>query len=736
MRRLRCILLHRLHRLRDDGRQRREDVAGLDDDALRRLGQHAIERAPALVILQQLHLLADVDAARVLGQVQHGRGVPQGDVLLEVLEDHRQVLRRDQLAAAQRRAGHVREVRLEVRDVVLLRERDDGLAHGGRDVLVDGVLLLRLKRRRQQLLVVRDAERLEQPLLDLALVVQLRHRGGACRHGLHLREPLRLAEDGRVADRHHVHGALEVGARGQLLADFTLGVVVVEVHAVEAVQDVERPRHGIVQSAVDRREHGHALLDQCQCRADRRVGVLVGEVVHRRAHDALAGVDHEAQQLEQRRAGRVERDRHGDLAHVIDVDAALDLLDLRRLDVQRLPAARAALQLEHRRHVLDVRAVHQCAQCAGRGSGQAADHVRQADRVCAAPRDERELDEPRQCLAALVLFVPVAVDRQHLAAGLVDGEDVRRIAVALDVGHGVYLEHGAQAVLVVRRVAAALDLVVGHVGTRTLRLHARRRQLDVAVHARLYTFLVVELRQILHVCLALRAVEVGRGERQVHVVDRDEQEVRPVARLVPRQLEVLRAAEWHLRQQLLQLAAERLALHRELPVHHARLALGLLQLLDGDLALDQVLHRTLRGQQFADGARREVDARLGHHRVHDLRRALKLRAAGRVVTEAGAADALLVLLVAFLAGFLVLADQVEEARRQGVQLAVRHVLGEVRVELAVARSILLAHAHDRATVLGVLDIGRIVLVDLDHLAFSHLVFVVNHASVLTGCTGW
>ena len=48
--------------------------------------------------------------------------------------------------------------------------------------------------------------------------------------------------------------------------------------------------------------------------------------------------------------------------------------------------------------------------------------------------------------------------------------------------------------------------------------------------------------------LALRGVEVGRRERQVHVVDRDEQEAGAVARLVPRHLEVLRAAQWHLRQ--------------------------------------------------------------------------------------------------------------------------------------------------------------------------------------------
>ena len=145
---------------------------------------------------------------------------------------------------------------------------------------------------------------------------------------------------------------------------------------------------------MDRGEHGHALLDQGERRADWRVRVLVGEVVHRRADHALACIDHKAEQLEQGRRRRVERDRHGQLADVVHVEATLDLFDLRRLDVQRLAATCAALQLEHRRDVLDVRAVHQCAQRTGRGSAQAADHVRQADWVRAAPWDERELDEP------------------------------------------------------------------------------------------------------------------------------------------------------------------------------------------------------------------------------------------------------------------------------------------------------------------------------------------------------
>ena len=253
--------------------------------------------------------------------------------------------------------------------MVLLREGDDRSAHRGRDVLVHRVLLLRLQRWVEQFLRVRHAQRVKQTLFDLTLVVQLRQRSGALRHGLHLREALRLAEDRGVGHRHDVHRAFEVCAGGQHFADLLLHVRVVQIHRVQAVQDAQRARHCAVQTRVDRGEHGHALLDQRERRADWRVRVLVGEVVHRRADHALACVDHKAEQLEQGRRWRVERDRHGQLADVVHVEAALDLFDLRRLDVQRLAAACAALQLEHRRHVLDVRAVHQCAQRTGRGSG-------------------------------------------------------------------------------------------------------------------------------------------------------------------------------------------------------------------------------------------------------------------------------------------------------------------------------------------------------------------------------
>ena len=171
--------------------------------------------------------------------------------------------------------------------------------------------------------------------------------------------------------------------------------------------------------------------------------------------------------------------------------------------------------------------------------------MRQTDWVRAAPRDERELDEPVHLVAGFVFLVPVAINCKYLACRLVDADDVRRVALALlDFHRDVALVHDAQAVLVVAGGVTPLDAVVGDACYGLLGLHAGWCQIHVAVHSVAHAVLVVQTGNILHVGLALRRVEVGRGVRQEHVVDRHEQERRPVARRVPAELQVLRAAEW------------------------------------------------------------------------------------------------------------------------------------------------------------------------------------------------
>ena len=177
----------------------------------------------------------------------------------------------------------------------------------------------------------------------------------------------------------------------------------------------------------------------------------------------------------------------------------------------------------------------------------------------------------------LVFLIPVSVYRQDLARRLVNADDVGRgaVRVVLDVNVGVNLEDRPKAVLVVRGLAAPLNLVVGHVHDGTLRLHARCAHVDLAIHARPNAGVEVQSREVLHMSAALGAVEIGGGEGQQQVVDGDKEELGAVLLLVPCDLEVLRAAQRHLRQKLLKLCAELGALGGELPVHVGGLALGL-----------------------------------------------------------------------------------------------------------------------------------------------------------------
>ena len=190
---------------------------------------------------------------------------------------------------------------------------------------------------------------------------------------------------------------------------------------------------------MDGAEHDHALLKAGKGSANRGVGVAVADFLHGGANHALACIDQEAEQLEQHRARRIERQRHGQLTHVIDVKAALNLLNLRGLNVEALAAACAAFELQHGGAVADVGAVEQGSERSRSSRRDAANHLRQTDRVRTTPWHERELNEPLKLLAVLVFLVPVAIDRQDLVGRLIDADDVRRrsFGIVFDVGEGV-----------------------------------------------------------------------------------------------------------------------------------------------------------------------------------------------------------------------------------------------------------------------------------------------------------
>ena len=596
-------------------------------------------------------------------------------------------------------------MRLDVGHVVLLGQHVDRAAKRCGHVLAHRVDVI-LARLRLQHVVRAELQIAQEHFFDLAQVVHLRHGGRAGLNSLDLGKALGLAEDGRVADRHNVHRAVEVLGFDVQAVFHGLDVFLGQVRAVDPVQDLEHAGHRVVQARVDGAEHHHALLDERQGRAHRGVGILVGQLLERGLHHTLAGVHQEAEQLEQRGARAVERQGHGQLANVVDQGAALDLDHLGRLHVDRL-ASRATLELEQRGDVLDVGRVQQRAKGAGGSARQAANHVREADRVGAAPGHERELDNPVQLLAAIVLGLPVAVQAQGLARGLVNADDVRLHAVT-EVQVGVDLEDRPQAVLVVAGVLAAFDLVVGDGGLAELDLIGRA-QVHLGVHASLDAAVELGLGDVLNVRLALGAVKVGGCKRQVNVIDGDELGRRALPLRRPHELEVLAAAQGQLRGQLLELAAQLWHLLGGLPVHEVGLAASFFQLLGLDLAHDLGLDRAGGWEHLLHEAGAEVDAGLDQHGVHHLVGARELRAARGIVAQAGAAQAFLVELVALGAGVLVALDLVEQVDHDAGQHALIDLVDDVgEVGLLVGHIALVGHPNDGAAVLGVLDLQVLV----------------------------
>ena len=494
---------------------------------------------------------------------------------------------------------------------------------------------------------------------------------------------------------------------------------------------------------MDGREHHCALLNQRLRRPDRGVGVDVCNLLLGGRDDPLGGRGEPSQQLEQHCRGRIERHRHGDLADVVYARCAFDLHHLRDVHPLALAADLAALELQHGGGVVDVRRVHQRPEGAGQGSRQATDQVGQADTVPATPRDELEFYNPVQLCLSLVAVFPVAVQANDFPVQLVDHQDVRRRLalgqlVIIQLEPSVDGEHPAGVVFVVL-ILLAFDLLVGLLRASRLRFQRGAVQADVAVQAAVYPALELPLGDVFHLGDALGGVEVDGRERHQDVVNRDELAARALELVVPVHLDELRAAHRELGQHLLLLVPELLDLVGQLPVHVVALALGDLRLLVVHIAKDVGANRTIGREKLLHRTGCEVYARLGHDRVNYLAGALEVSTAGCVVAQAGATQAVFVLLVALLPGFLVLLKQVEVAQADVIHVAHVHRLGEVLVEVLILSRPLevIFHRDDSRTVRHLFNAGRLVgqlylsaavLVHLDTFDKAVLLWVNRHLS--------
>ena len=390
-------------------------------------------------------------------------------------------------------------------------------------------------------------------------------------------------------------------------------------------------------------------------------------------------------------------------------------------DLLGLAGDLAALELQERRGVVDVGRVQQGTQSAGKGCGEAADELWQADSVGTAPWDELELDHPVHFGHGVVAFFPVTVQAHHFGRQVVDHHDVRG---RLALGDGVVFQlqpcvdvvQAAQAVLVVI-LGLALDLVGGLLGRRHVGVHSRTGQDGVAVQARGHAALVIPVGDVIHLGEALGGVEVACGVGQQDVVDWQELGAGALLLLVVPELEVLRAAQWELGQHLLLLVAELFDLLGELPVHEVALALGDCGLLFVHVAQDLGLGRAVWREHLFDGAGGEVNAGLGHHGVNHLGCAVEVGSARCVVAHTGALNALFVLLIALLAGVLVLLDQLDVAQGQRVKVHVvdQVAVGQVLIEVLVVHWTLGVHGDAHATVGQLFQLGVVHVWHVDDL---------------------
>ena len=110
----------------------------------------------------------------------------------------------------------------------------------------------------------------------------------------------------------------------------------------------------------------------------------------------------------------------------------------------------------------------------------------------------------------------------------------------------------------------------------------------------------------------------------------------------------------------------------QLPVHVVALALGYLGFDLVNVTNDLGFGGAVRGKQLFDGSGGKIDTGLGHDRVDHLACALEVRPAGCVMAQPGALDAVFVLLIALLAGFLVFLNELDVPQSNGTQRQTVH----------------------------------------------------------------
>ena len=399
----------------------------------RRIRNNTLTRRRQKLVQLLLHFraldlleLADVLTRSRRSHLKNMRGIPQRNVFLDVIQNQRNKLRGHQHRTAQNRRSQVVQMHLQVRKMVLLRKCSNRTTQRRSHVLVDRIHLLGLRSRYQQLLNIRNAQLLQNALFNLANVVNLRKSRCSLAKSLNLSKSLRFRENVGVRNRNHIHRAQEVRPLDQQLASLVLDLLVLQIHRIDTMQNLQRATHRIVQPSVNCIEYNHALLNSRQLGANRHVALIVGNVLQGGANNALTRINQKAKQPEQRLRRLVERQRHRNLANIVTERTTLNLLHLGRINALRLTTLAATLQLQHAGEVCNVCTVQQRTQSTRSRCRNAANHLRDANRIRTTPRHKRELNDPLHLLKSRIALLPVAVNAQNFAGRFVNRNDVRR----------------------------------------------------------------------------------------------------------------------------------------------------------------------------------------------------------------------------------------------------------------------------------------------------------------------
>ena len=109
-----------------------------------------------------------------------------------------------------------------------------------------------------------------------------------------------------------------------------------------------------MQPSMNGREHRCSLLNQRLRSSYWSIGSDISNLLFAGSDDTLCRRIQITQKLKQHFAGRIERHRHCNLTNVSNTGSALNLHNLRDLNLLALAAYLGSLELEHGRSVVDM----------------------------------------------------------------------------------------------------------------------------------------------------------------------------------------------------------------------------------------------------------------------------------------------------------------------------------------------------------------------------------------------